>query len=94
MQGEEYAARANILKNSVKMLLGEVENSPSILELVNDLQRLGIYYHFEDEIRNGLEMIYYKYYKTPDKWGKIDLNLTALGFGLLRQQGYQVPQGT
>ncbi|PWA72410.1 beta-myrcene synthase [Artemisia annua] len=90
--GEEYAARANILKNSVKRLLGEVENSPSILELVNDLQRLGIYYHFEDEIRNALEMIYYKYYKTPDKWGKMDLNLTALGFRLLRQHGYQVPQ--
>ena len=38
-------------------------------------------------------MIYYNYYKTHNKWNSMDLNVKALGFRLLRQHGYQVPQG-
>ncbi|KAI3822627.1 hypothetical protein L1987_10222 [Smallanthus sonchifolius] len=88
--GEDYKARANTLKDAVKKMIRNVE-SPliSTLELVDDLQRLGISYHFEDEIRNLVEVIYYK---THDKWNTMDLNLKALGFRLLRQHGYQVPQ--
>ncbi|KAK1429342.1 hypothetical protein QVD17_11550 [Tagetes erecta] len=74
------------------MMIHEMGNPLSTLELVDDLQRLGISYHFENEIRNLLEVIYNTYYKTYDKWNKIDLNLKALGFRLLRQHGYQVPQ--
>ncbi|KAI3687971.1 hypothetical protein L1987_81676 [Smallanthus sonchifolius] len=91
--GEDYKARANTLKGAVKKMICNVE-SPLIntLELVDDLQRLGISYHFEDEIRNLVEVVYNNYYKTPDKWNRMDLNLKALGFRLLRQHGYQVPQ--
>ncbi|KAD4384383.1 hypothetical protein E3N88_24551 [Mikania micrantha] len=32
------------------------------------------------------------FYKTCDKWNTMDLNLQALGFRLLRQHGYPVPQ--
>ncbi|KAI3687936.1 hypothetical protein L1987_81641 [Smallanthus sonchifolius] len=91
--GEDYMARANTLKHTVKKMICNVE-SPliSTLELVDDLQRLGISYHFEDEIRNTVEVVYNNYYKTHDKWNRMDLNVKALGFRLLRQHGYQVPQ--
>lgn len=82
------------LKDEVKMMIREMGSPLSTLELVDDLQRLGISYYFENEIRNLLEVIYNNYYKTHDKWTTIDLNLKALGFRLLRQHGYHVPQGT
>lgn len=65
----------------------------STLELVDDLQRLGIAYHFLDEISDVLEMIYYDYYKTEEKWNSMSSNMKALGFRLLRQHGFHVPQG-
>ncbi|KAI3687944.1 hypothetical protein L1987_81649 [Smallanthus sonchifolius] len=85
-------ARAN-LKDAVKKMIHNV-GSPMIstLELVDDLQRLGIAYHFGDELRNLVEVVYNNYYKNRDKWNRMDLNLKALGFRLLRQHGYQVPQ--
>nr|GEV18836.1 R-linalool synthase QH1, chloroplastic-like [Tanacetum cinerariifolium] len=90
--GEDYVARADNLKNTVKVMIRGAENPLNMLELLDDLQRLGISYHFEDEIRDALEMLYQNYYKTPDKWDGIDLNLKALGFRLLRQHGYQISQ--
>ncbi|KAF5792776.1 putative R-linalool synthase [Helianthus annuus] len=91
--GEAYKARADTLKEAVKILMiPKVGNPLSVLELVDDLQRLGISYHFEAEISNLLEMIYCKHYKSHDEWHKMDLNLKALGFRLLRQRGYPVPQ--
>ncbi|XP_023739439.1 R-linalool synthase QH1, chloroplastic [Lactuca sativa] len=90
--GEEYTARAHTLKEVVKTLIYNVGNPLGTLELVDELQRLRISYHFEDEISEVLEMIYYNYYKTHNKWNSMDLNVKALGFRLLRQHGYQVPQ--
>ncbi|KAJ0714587.1 putative R-linalool synthase [Helianthus annuus] len=66
--GEDYKARADTLKDAVKMMIPKVGNLLSTLELIDDLQRLGISYHFQDELRNLLEKIYYNYYKTNDKW--------------------------
>ncbi|KAK1429359.1 hypothetical protein QVD17_11567 [Tagetes erecta] len=90
--GEDYKTRANTLKDEVKMMLREVGSPLSALELVDNLQRLGISYHFDDEIRSLLDVVYDTYYKTHDKWNAMDLNLKALGFRLLRQHGYHVPQ--
>ncbi|XP_076881178.1 R-linalool synthase QH1, chloroplastic-like [Bidens hawaiensis] len=91
--GESYVARANALKDTVKMLIRrQVGDVSRALELIDDLQRLGISYHFEDEIRDALESIYSSYYQTQAKWDDLSLNLKALGFRLLRQHGYQVPQ--
>ncbi|XP_076947145.1 R-linalool synthase QH5, chloroplastic-like [Bidens hawaiensis] len=90
--GEDCKARADTLKDAVKMMIHKVGSPLSTLELVDDLQRLGISYHFEDEIRDLLEVIYNNNYKTHDKWSTMDLNLKALGFRLLRQHGFQIPQ--
>ncbi|PWA31106.1 R-linalool synthase QH5, chloroplastic [Artemisia annua] len=90
--GDDYVARANTLKDAVKTMIRKAGNLLRTLELVDELQRLGISYLFEEEISNLLETIYYNYYEFPEKWNKTDLNLKALGFRLLRQHGYHVPQ--
>ncbi|KAL8191604.1 hypothetical protein R6Q57_028335 [Mikania cordata] len=94
--GEKHVPRSETLKEAVKTMIykdNEKEKNPlKILTLVDDLQRLGISYHFEKEISNVLKNIYHNYYETPEKWNNMDLNLKALGFRLLRQQGYHIPQ--
>ncbi|KAM0021447.1 putative lyase [Helianthus debilis subsp. tardiflorus] len=94
--GDKQMPRLQTLKEAVRTMIykdNEKEENPlKMLNLVDDLQRLGISYHFENEISNVLKNIYYNYYETPEKWTTMDLNLKSLGFRLLRQHGYHVPQ--
>nr|GEY50362.1 camphene synthase [Tanacetum cinerariifolium] len=94
--GEKYAARLETLKEEVRNIIyrenEKKENPLSTLNLVDDLQRLGIWYHFVDDISNVLDYVYYNYYKSPAKWNTLDLNLKALGFRLLRHNGYYITQ--
>ncbi|KAJ0771524.1 putative lyase [Helianthus annuus] len=95
-RGEKNMLRLQTLKEAARTMIykdNEKEENPlKTLNLVDDLQRLGISYHFENEISNVLENIYHNYYETPEKWTSMDLNLKSLGFRLLRQHGYHVPQ--
>ncbi|KAJ0480803.1 putative R-linalool synthase [Helianthus annuus] len=89
---KDYAARAENLKEVVKTMIRKhsvVENPLRGLELVDDLQRLGIAYHFKEEISDVLEKIYYE---IRYKWSGMNLNHQSLGFRLLRQHGYPVTQ--
>nr|QYL01201.1 terpene synthase 11 [Stevia rebaudiana] len=94
--GEKYESRSRTLKAVVtRMICKEnemMENPLSILNLIDDLQRLGISYHFVSEISKALEKVYFNYYKNHEEWSKMDLNLKSLGFRLLRQHGYHIPQ--
>ncbi|MFS7957122.1 putative lyase [Helianthus anomalus] len=58
-----------------------VEDPLSMLELVEDLQRLGISYHFKEEISSVLKMIYIYHFKANENRNK------------LRQHGYHIPKG-
>ncbi|KAI3515703.1 hypothetical protein L1887_14606 [Cichorium endivia] len=87
-----YTSRADTLIDAVKGMIRQVRHPLSTLELIDDLQRLGISYHFMYETSYLLDMIYHSYYETQDKWNAMDLNLKALGFRLLRQHAYHVPQ--
>ena len=62
------------------------------LQLTETLQRLGVSYHFQDEIELILKAIHQN---DPGKetWKKNNLSSTALEFRLLRQHGFWVPQG-
>ncbi|KAL6328038.1 hypothetical protein AAG906_033306 [Vitis piasezkii] len=90
--GETCTRRLDELKRVVKTMLRKVRKPLDQLELIDVLQRLGIYYHFEDEIREILNSIYSEY-NSQDEWKNEDLYATALEFRLLRQHGYDVPQG-
>ncbi|KAK2989408.1 hypothetical protein RJ640_000383 [Escallonia rubra] len=86
-EGEDHERRVSELKEDVKMMLENMEDSLSKLELVDTIERLGLEYN---EIRRILESIYNKY--KVDQWRDKDLYGTALGFRLFRQRGYRAPE--
>nr|QIQ56010.1 putative terpene synthase 26 [Eremophila lucida] len=96
---ERYLRRASELKVQVEMLIEEaILKEPEIkqLELIDDMQRLGIADHFETQITRILNNIYNnkygKNYEDDDKPCERDLYSMALEFRLLRQHGFRVSQ--
>ncbi|KAK6156767.1 hypothetical protein DH2020_011015 [Rehmannia glutinosa] len=72
------------------MLDHEEMDAVQQLEFIDDLQRLGISYLFEDKINQILNHIYDEdYFKS---YQRNNLYSTALGFRLLRQHGFSVSQ--
>ncbi|XP_031270973.1 terpene synthase 10-like [Pistacia vera] len=87
---EPFAKRVEKLKKEVRLMLHTAVDSVHQLELIDDLQRLGVSYHFENEIRRILNAIYNNNidnYKQKQE----SLYAVALEFRLLRQHGYDVP---
>ncbi|GFP86807.1 (r)-limonene synthase [Phtheirospermum japonicum] len=88
-----HLRRASELMFQVRMMLDEeiIIEAVNQLEFIDDLQRLGISYHFEDKIKHILNSIYddegCKYYDPTDLYS------TSLRFRLLRQHGFSVSQG-
>jgi len=84
------------LKGEVrKMLAGVVDKPSQMLHLIDQIQRLGIDYHFEHEVDEQLEQIHKSYSQLHLEDFKVDdLHMVALIFRLLRQQGYNVSSGT
>lgn len=68
------------------------ENYSEKLDLIDAIQRLGVSYHFENEIETILKQIYDNLYKSDSNKENDDNDLysIALCFRLLRQQGYRV----
>ncbi|KAL2245368.1 UNVERIFIED_CONTAM: Germacrene-D synthase [Sesamum indicum] len=74
-------------KNMVRTMLAQTpDDSLQKLELIDVVQRLGVGYHFEEEIDKSLRYIHDTYLEYTSKDN--DLRSTALRFRLLRQQGY------
>ncbi|CAI0374743.1 unnamed protein product [Linum tenue] len=61
------------------------------LKLIDVVERLGIGYHFEEEIEEQLRQIYHHGNHHPNNVDDDDLFTVALHFRLLRQHGYNVP---
>ncbi|PIN20462.1 Terpinolene synthase [Handroanthus impetiginosus] len=76
--GEDCLRRISELKMSVKIMLKGAVERVDKLELVNDLQKLGISYHFEGKIKQILENIYHDHVDGIAKG--MDLYSTALEF--------------
>ncbi|KAH9744556.1 Beta-myrcene/(E)-beta-ocimene synthase 2 [Citrus sinensis] len=90
---DKYQRRAKELEEEVKFMINN-ENGEMlpILELIDDVQRLGLGYRFENEIKRALHRIlsWQGYdHVNPEK----DLHVTALRFRLLRQHGFDISQG-
>lgn len=77
-------------------MLGCISDPAEQLELINDLERLGVAYHFENYIKDTLNIIYNKKHFHDHKLPRddADLHSTAIGFRLFRQHHYAVFQGT
>lgn len=68
------------------MILKKVVEPLDQLELIDQLQRVGLDYHFQDEIKHILNNIH------NVTWDK-NLHATALEFRLLRQHGHYISAG-
>ncbi|KAG8386206.1 hypothetical protein BUALT_Bualt03G0124900 [Buddleja alternifolia] len=75
-----------------KLLITTPNNSLHKIELIDAVQRLGVAYHFEDEIEISLKSIYDTNYSECNN-KDYDLHMVALRFRLLRQQGYDLSSG-
>lgn len=86
--------RLNELKKEVKKMMMTVEGSQDEelekLELIDNLERLGVSYHFKDEIMQIMRSINININIAPPD----SLYTTALKFRLLRQHGFHISQGT
>ncbi|WMV12646.1 hypothetical protein MTR67_006031 [Solanum verrucosum] len=83
--GDKYMNRFNDLKEEMKnnlMLMVELDVK---LELIDNLERLGVSYHFKDEIMQILKSIHDQISSTDNS-----LYSTALKFRLLRQHGFHI----
>ncbi|PKU80370.1 Beta-cubebene synthase [Dendrobium catenatum] len=79
--------RVEELVRKVKNLLHNTyEGELQCLELIDSLQRLGVGYHFEEEIDKRLREIHHH----NGKFKGNDLQAVALKFRLFRQHGYNV----
>ncbi|KAL5565363.1 hypothetical protein UlMin_028527 [Ulmus minor] len=70
------------------MVVDPVQNPSEKLDLIDVIQRLGVSYHFENEIKQVLQQIIDNQQEHGDE--NEELYTVALRFRLLRQQGYNV----
>ncbi|KAF8096410.1 hypothetical protein N665_0309s0036 [Sinapis alba] len=91
---EEKVIARDLLKETVRKMIGaETKSRLEQLELIDDLQKLGISYHFEVEINNVLMDFYRQNGRSVWKCDKEeDLHATSLEFRLLRQHGFDVSE--
>ncbi|CAA0805839.1 Alpha-humulene/(-)-(E)-beta-caryophyllene synthase [Striga hermonthica] len=86
---EKYAETISVLKEEAKMML-TMAKGKSLCErlvLIDTLERLGVGYHFEQEIEDQLELTLTEFEKEREDY---DLFTTALWFRLLRQHRHYV----
>ncbi|KAF7848638.1 hypothetical protein BT93_L1778 [Corymbia citriodora subsp. variegata] len=82
--------RIERLKGEVRKMLTYAMDKPSQkLNLIDQIQRLGIAYLFEIETDQQMEQIYRSYFEFH-RGDEDDLHIVALLFRLLRQQGYTI----
>lgn len=60
------------------------------LELIDAIRRLGVGYHFEEEMEESLKHVHLE---SNVKEEDNDLHAVALRFRLLRQEGYNISSG-
>lgn len=81
---ELHAGRLEKLKQEAKELFASTKGSYDRLKLIDSLQRLGVAYHFEQEIEEAINLL------TKDVNTIKDLNETSLHFRLLREHGHSI----
>lgn len=89
---EKYAKEIEGLKNEVRsMLTVQGKDMVETMNLIDTLERLGVSYHFEEEIDELLERFFNLNTNYADE--AYDLYTVALHFRLLRQHGYRISCG-
>nr|GMD77666.1 (-)-germacrene D synthase-like [Ipomoea batatas] len=88
---EEWQEHGQLKEKVKNMLVGGPHICFQKLDLINNIQRLGVGYQFENEIEATLQHIFTAYYELKvEKDEEDDLYAVSLRFRLLRQHGYHV----
>ncbi|KAL8479702.1 hypothetical protein ACS0TY_026578 [Phlomoides rotata] len=86
---EKYSREIEALKNEVRSLLTAPEsNMVDIMKLIDTVERLGISYHFNNEIEEKIQQFFNLNTNYEDE--DYDLYTVALHFRLFRQHGYPI----
>lgn len=94
---EERAITKKLLEEEVRGMIENEGGSPlELLELIDDIERLGLGYFFEKEISEALNKLVRtsKALEDINVGVETSLHATSLTFRLLRQHGYEITQGT
>ncbi|KAI9085911.1 hypothetical protein K1719_031988 [Acacia pycnantha] len=84
---QAYEEESRKLREQVRIILSETVNPLDQLVLIDTLQRLGLNYHFKEEINKILGNVY----NNVDNFkSEQNLHAIALEFRLLRQHGYDI----
>ncbi|KAK6919416.1 Terpene synthase, N-terminal domain [Dillenia turbinata] len=88
---EKHAEKYEKMEEEVRCLITAPMEPLERLELIDEVQRLGLRYKFETEIKNAVQDVVNQ---TNDQDAMLhhDIHSTALRFRILRQHGYHVPQ--
>ncbi|KAE8666347.1 putative terpene synthase 9 [Hibiscus syriacus] len=82
---ELYGTQLEDLKQKVGKLLGSTKGIASLLKLIDSLKRLGVAYHFQQQIQQALDQL-----NVDQNLVSYDLSTVAVRFRLLRENGYPV----
>ncbi|CDP18842.1 unnamed protein product [Coffea canephora] len=92
-QGYEMCAKEiEMLKEEVSRLLAIEKPMMEKFNLIDNIERLGISYHFGDKIEDQLQE-YYDACTNFEKHAECDLSIAALQFRLFRQHGFNISCG-
>lgn len=86
---QKYFEEIEALKKEVGMIL-MASTSTKLLRLIDNLDRLGLAFHFEIEIEHKLKQVYASLEADSNSDSDSDLFTTALRFRLLRHHRYHV----
>lgn len=78
------------MTEAVRSMFGDAKKCSEKLSLIDLIQRLGLYYYFEDEINEVLGLMHNASNLDEED---VDLYTMALRFRLLRQKGFFVSCG-
>jgi len=91
---QNIAAQIVTLKDEVRnMLVSKTEMPLAKVTLIDSICRLGVSYHFENEIDEVLQHIHKSYVENGEIILKDSLYSLAVLFRVLRQQGFYVSPG-
>lgn len=90
MQEELHAKRNGVLKEEARGILCKLVDHVDQLEMIDIFQRLGVSYHFDNEIRNILQNVHNN---MDTLMKKENLHATAVAFRLLRQHRFNMSAG-
>ncbi|KAK8352302.1 hypothetical protein V6Z12_A05G085900 [Gossypium hirsutum] len=90
---ESYTKQVEAMKETVKDMLVVFTTDPiEKMHLINSLCRLGVSYHFENEIEEQLDHLFITLPELLDD-NDYDLHIVALVFQVFRFNGYKLPCG-